>query len=258
MWISLISKSAHNFLQQQGISHGISSRITLLFLMNTEYSPFNKSKPKRHPVHCVFKGQPCPGGAAGLISGCGVWCLMKMPQGFPTGLSWALGCRFHGELHREVPACGKDSHKAQEMALLREDATSLSWECQCLFFLFLTRRKKKSPRSSGPAAPSQGMLRGCQGSIISLCGKRKHIPLQQRPGIPPEKAGLSLSAEKSSIVEVAVVLHSLIPAKQIAIWWKKKMCLNSTTSHSPLERVPKLLGVAGSVLHSVLLGETLL
>lgn len=257
MWISLISKSAHNFLQQQGISHGISSRITLLFLMNTEYSPFNKSKPKRHPVHCVFKGQPCPGGAAGFISGCGVWCLMKMPQGFPTGLSWALGCRFHGELHREVPACGKDSHKAQEMALLREDATSLSWECQCLFFLFLTRRKKKSPQSSGPAAPSQGMLRGCQGSIISLCGKRKHIPLQQRPGIPPEKAGLSLCRK---IFYCGGGCGAAFPdsCQTNSYLVEKKMCLNSTTSHSPLERVPKLLGVAGSVLHSVLLGETLL
>lgn len=124
-------------------------------------------------------------------------------------------------------------------------------------FLVSNQEKRKTAVKLWPCSSQPRNAQGVSRQHHYLCGKRKHIPLQQRPGIPPEKAGLSLSAEKSSVVEVAVVLHSLIPAKQIAIWWKK-MCLNSITSHSPLEQVPKLLGAAGSVLHSVLLGETLL
>lgn len=95
VWLSMASSSTRN------ISWQFNHRLTLLFLITTEYSPFKKSKPERHPgpLHCVFEGQPCPGGAPGLISsGCVVWFPMKgpQPQGSSTGLGWALGCKFHG------------------------------------------------------------------------------------------------------------------------------------------------------------------
>lgn len=97
------------------------------------------------------------------------------------------------------------------------------------------------------------MLRGCHGSIISLFGKRKHAPLQQSPGIPPEKADLSLSTEISSVVEVAAVLLSLIviPGKHIAglTLVGEKSVLTASPSRSPLEQVPELLGAEGSVSH---------
>lgn len=69
---------------------------TLPLLINTEYFPFNNSKPRRHPGpwHCVFKGQPCPGGVPGLISSGYVVCCpveVPQPQGSSTGLQIPWG-----------------------------------------------------------------------------------------------------------------------------------------------------------------------
>lgn len=155
-----------------------------------------------------------------------MWCPVEVPQpqGSPTGLSWALGCKFHGELYREVPACGKYSHKAQEVTLLSEDVTSLSWECQCLFFFFLTGRKKKIimklMQISEAALALQ--LKGCSGGVkaasFPCVGKGHMLPCSRAQAFPQRRQNLSLSTEIPSVVEVAEVLHSLIliPAKQIA------------------------------------------
>lgn len=120
-----------------------------------------------------------------------IWMCGVVPYGSATttGIFYraelALDCKFHlGELCREVPACGKDSHKAQEMTLLTEDVTSLSWKCQCLFFFFLTGRKKKIVTKlmqiSEAALPLQLPAKECSGGV-----KAASLPCVGKGNMPP-------------------------------------------------------------------------
>lgn len=69
----------------------------------------------------------------------------------------------------------------------------------------------------------------------------------------PQRRQICPSLQKSSVVEVAAVLLSLIviPGKHIAglTLVGEKSVLTASPSRSPLEQVPELLGAEGSVSH---------